>query len=156
VHVGAVGWEHDHWRGSFYPDDLPPEWRLTYYNQWFDTVLVPRTRWERASAEELSGWSWDTLDRFRFVLDVGQQAPTTEELERAAALAPKLGMWYPCPGSTDRGAALVWIEPDGNLKELSQRVRNLADEQPEVYLIARRPDAAYLNRVVTLLELLRL
>lgn len=156
VHVGAVGWEHDHWRGSFYPDDLPPDWRLAYYNQWFDTVLVPRGRWEQATPEELRRWSEETLDRFRFVLDLGEQPPSDADLQRAAALESKLGMWYPCPGSMDRGAALRWIEPGESLKELGNRVRQLADRQPEVYLIGRRPDAAFLNQVVTLLELLQL
>jgi hypothetical protein len=156
VHVGAVGWEHGHWHGSFYPEDLPPEWRLAYYNQWFDTVLVPRSRWEQASAEELRGWSEETLDRFRFVLDRGEQPPSDADLRRAAALEPKLGMWYPSPDTAERGAALLWVEPGENLKALGRRVRELSGQQPEVYLIGRRPDVAFLNQVVTLLELLQL
>lgn len=156
VHVGAVGWEHEHWRGSFYPDDLPPDWQLAYYNQWFDTVLVPRSRWEQASAAEMRRWTADTLERFRFVLDLGGKPATDADRQRAAALEPKLGMWYPCPGSTDRGATLVWIEPGESLKALGGRVRELAAREPEVYLIGRRADAAFLNQVVTLLELLQL
>jgi hypothetical protein len=42
------------------------------------------------------------------------------------------------------------------LKGLAVRLKTLAQEPGELYLIGRRADAAYLNRVVTLLELLQL
>ncbi len=39
-HVLAVGWDHPAWQGSFYPDDLPADWRLTYYANEVPGVLL--------------------------------------------------------------------------------------------------------------------
>ncbi|WP_333841466.1 DUF72 domain-containing protein [Pelomicrobium sp.] len=154
VHVGAIGWEHPHWVGSFYPEDLPAEWRLAYYNQWFDCVLVPASRWRAATEEEMIGWREDTLARFRFVLEAGPASP--QERARAGCLGSKLGMWYPSPAPAQGGPRLTWLTPEEDLKGLTVRLKTLAQEPGELYLIGRRADAAYLNRVVTLLELLQL
>ncbi len=50
INLGAYGWRHPHWSNTFYPEDLPvsePEdWRLTYYSNEFNTVLVPADYWK--------------------------------------------------------------------------------------------------------------
>ncbi len=152
--MGAVGWEHPHWAGPFYPEDLPAEWRLAFYNQHFDCVLVPESRWIAATEEELIGWREDTLDRFRFVLEA--DSPSPEARARAACLGPKLGMWYRETAPPAGGPRLEWITPDEDLKALATRIQTLAREPGEIYLIGRRPEPHFLSQVVTLLELLRL
>ena len=37
----ARDWEHPAWNQEFYPDDLPEDWRLSYYANEFPVVLVP-------------------------------------------------------------------------------------------------------------------
>src|SRR5688572_11619668 len=38
VHVGCSGWFYWHWRGDFYPDEIPrTEW-FRHYSENFDTV----------------------------------------------------------------------------------------------------------------------
>ena len=40
VRIGTSGWVYQHWRGLFYPHDLPqPEWFAHYAHQ-FDTVEI--------------------------------------------------------------------------------------------------------------------
>jgi|GEM_PF-1381467 len=68
--TGAVGWEHAAWDGQFYPDDLPPEWRLTYYANEFPLVLLPLDIWRAGVREQFCGWHEDVSEQFRFVLDV--------------------------------------------------------------------------------------
>ncbi len=43
--MGSAGWERRHWEGAFYPEDLPPEWRLGYYSQVFDCVYLSYAKW---------------------------------------------------------------------------------------------------------------
>ena len=31
VHIGTSGWHYKHWRGPFYPQDLPPPKMLAWY-----------------------------------------------------------------------------------------------------------------------------
>jgi hypothetical protein len=65
-------------------------------------------------------------------------------------------MWYPEGARAEGGPRLEWLTPDEDLKELAARIQTLTRESGELYLIGRRASAAYLNRVVTLLELLQL
>ncbi len=67
--VGAVGWDHDAWAGTFFPDDLPADWRLTYYANEYPLVLVPAALWQGASPEQAAAWADDVADAFRFFLD---------------------------------------------------------------------------------------
>lgn len=52
VLLGTVDWERPDWLQSYYPDDLPPEWRLAYYANDCGCVLVPHRRWVDADPEQ--------------------------------------------------------------------------------------------------------
>ena len=67
VHVGAVHWDHPAWRGSFYPEALPDDWTLSYYNTQFQAVFLPLDVWQRVPAEEWARWLHDTREDFTFV-----------------------------------------------------------------------------------------
>lgn len=45
VLIGACGWEHPGWQGTFYPDDLPEDWRLGFYANLHPVVWVPADAW---------------------------------------------------------------------------------------------------------------
>lgn len=49
--IGSFGWQHEGWQGSYYPADLPPEWRLGYYSNEFPLAVV--TDRERALEADL-------------------------------------------------------------------------------------------------------
>ena len=42
VLIGAAGWQHPAWRDRFYPDDMPDDWQLSYYNSHFRPSICPR------------------------------------------------------------------------------------------------------------------
>lgn len=67
--VGARGWLHDAWAEAFYPEDLPGDWRLSYYSNEFRGVLVPADYWDWAGAEEVADWVEDVAAPFRFFLE---------------------------------------------------------------------------------------
>lgn len=69
-YIAALGWEHPGWRDSFYPHDLPHEWRLDYYGNEFAAVVVPASAWLSADAERLAGWCEAVSPEFRFFLAV--------------------------------------------------------------------------------------
>ena len=74
VLVGASGWLHPAWRGSFYPDDLPEDWQLSYYNTRFQAVHLPAAFWQAASPATWAQWLHDTQEGFHFVLEPGDAA----------------------------------------------------------------------------------
>ncbi|RDH83252.1 MAG: hypothetical protein DIZ78_14735 [endosymbiont of Escarpia spicata] len=62
-HILAVGWDHSAWQGGFYPDDLPEDWRLTYYAN-----EVPMALWCKADEAQVESWIDDVEEGFRFYL----------------------------------------------------------------------------------------
>jgi len=70
--IGASGWQHDQWQGQFYPDDIPLEWRFSYYANEFDTLLLPFKMWSTCKFEEIESWLVDVPKDFDLFLEVGE------------------------------------------------------------------------------------
>lgn len=73
IYLGAYGWRHSHWLNSFYPEDMPvddcDDWRLTYYANEFQTVMVPSAYWCDGSVPDCEDWVDAVNDDFRFMLE---------------------------------------------------------------------------------------
>ena len=87
--VGALGWQHDEWEGTYYPADLPEEWRLSYYANDFSGVMVAEREWRQASPGELGQWRSDTPEGFRFFLETADPG-TADAVRAAGALRARL------------------------------------------------------------------
>ena len=102
IFVGTSGWQHDSWRGSFYPKELPTRGWLASYAARFPIVEVNNTFYRLPSKETFDRWRDQTPGGFRFVLKASRlithlrrlkEAAAPIELfgSRAARLGPKLG-----------------------------------------------------------------
>lgn len=69
LQIGAYGWLHSHWNATFYPDDLPEDWRLAYYSNEFNVVMVPQQYWRQDKGYDCENWLDDIHDEFRFYLE---------------------------------------------------------------------------------------
>lgn len=87
--IGARGWCHPQWSGSYYPDDLPVEWQLTYYANDFQVVLVPPEYWDLSNGYDLDLWIDAVDDDFRFFLEC-PNLNASDELPRFQAQCAKL------------------------------------------------------------------
>jgi uncharacterized protein YecE (DUF72 family) len=56
VHVGCSGWQYKHWRGDFYPSELPQTRWLEYYAERFDTVEINNTFYRLPEAPTFAAW----------------------------------------------------------------------------------------------------
>ena len=70
IMVGARGWEHPQRAGGFYPEELPADWRFTYYSNHLRSVLVPSETWKGTGIAEVREWVEDSDPDFRFVLEL--------------------------------------------------------------------------------------
>lgn len=70
VMIGARGWSDVSPDDDFYPEELPPEWRFSFYSNNLRSVLVPRERWPATSRTDVSEWLDDCDPAFRFVLEL--------------------------------------------------------------------------------------
>ena len=112
IEITTRGWDRPDWIGTFYPDDLPEEWRLSYFANVFGTVLVPLDLRRGSDRQVLAGWAADVPDGFGFYLETAA-APTQQERSRAAeSLGTRLWGWVSLAGS--RAADLpAWGHPGG-------------------------------------------
>jgi len=90
IKLGACGWNHAHWTRHFYPDDLPPDWRLSYYANEFSAVLLPENQW-RENLLLLEEWAFDVGDDFRFYLQSKTPLVPAEQSRVQDILGDKLG-----------------------------------------------------------------
>lgn len=70
VLMGACGWKHSAWLNDFYDEDLPEDWRLGFYSNEFPVVYVPAVAWLVDEVIDLSQWTEDVSDSFRFILEL--------------------------------------------------------------------------------------
>lgn len=45
LQIGTYGWQYDSWIGGFYPEDIPTDWQLDYYNNAYRVLLIPEQAW---------------------------------------------------------------------------------------------------------------
>lgn len=67
--LAAYGWSPANWSQVFYPDDLPPDWRLAYYANEFKRVLLPASGWVSPVAQAAS-WVAEVGQDFSFYLEL--------------------------------------------------------------------------------------
>ena len=56
MRVGCSGWQYKHWRGEFYPVDLPLSRWLEYYAQRFNTVEINNSFYRLPEAATFADW----------------------------------------------------------------------------------------------------
>lgn len=119
IALGAWGWQHPEWRGGFYADDLPEDWRLTFYSNEFDAVGLFAAGWMNPSLDELAQWIEDTHEGFRFHLVMPSMVLKGDEdvfsgiAERLRVLQPRLGSLLLSVASETCLSILSLIAPAG-------------------------------------------
>jgi uncharacterized protein YecE (DUF72 family) len=56
IRIGCSGWQYQHWRGDFYPAELPQQQWLEYYAERFDTVEINNTFYRLPAAATFAAW----------------------------------------------------------------------------------------------------
>jgi uncharacterized protein YecE (DUF72 family) len=68
IRIGCSGWQYRHWRGSFYPADLPAARWLDYYAEQFDTVEINNSFYRLPEAATFSTWARRVSPGFIFAV----------------------------------------------------------------------------------------
>jgi len=66
--VGCSGWQYKHWRGDFYPNDLPQSQWFEYYAARFDTVEINNTFYRLPETSTFARWAQRAPMRFLFAV----------------------------------------------------------------------------------------
>ena len=97
IRIGTSGWQYDHWRGRFYPTELPKTRWFEHYARHFDTVEINSTFYHLPKAQTMVNWHDKAPARFlyavkasRYITHVKKLADPQQSLERFLELASLL------------------------------------------------------------------
>jgi uncharacterized protein YecE (DUF72 family) len=102
VLIGTSGWHYRHWKGLFYPAELPAGRWLTYYAERFDTVELNNAFYRLPEERTFRGWAEAVPERFTLAVKASRYLthikrlrdpaePVSRLMERARHLGDRLG-----------------------------------------------------------------
>lgn len=99
MRIGTSGWSYRHWKGTFYPADLPQRAWLAYYAQHFDTVEVNATFYRLQSEATVARWAAEAPNGFLFAVKLSRYITHVRRLsEPEQPLAVFTGSLAPLDG----------------------------------------------------------
>jgi uncharacterized protein YecE (DUF72 family) len=72
--VGTSGFHYEHWKGIFYPEDLPKSRWFSHYVRNFDTVELNNTFYRLPSASTFDAWKEQAPKNFCYALELVENA----------------------------------------------------------------------------------
>jgi len=157
--VGTSGWSYDHWKGDFYPQELPRRGWFAYYAGQFNAVEINATFYGWFKDSTYEKWREQSPTSFCYVLKAPRQithrkylSGVNEDIRNfwhsAALLEGKLGMilLQLAPGQVYeperlRQALLAFPDP----RKVAVEFRGPQWETPEVEELLRHLDVTYAN-----------
>ncbi len=155
--VGTSGWSYKHWKGLFYPSNLPPSSWLSFYVKYFATVEINNTFYHLPAEETFETWRELAPPGFLFAVKASRyithvkrlrdvEEPVENFTRRARLLNGKLGpVLYQLPTrwkfDLARLAGFLEVLP----KDLTQCVE-FRDESwlnEQVYALLERRDITF-------------
>ena len=81
VHIGTSGWHYKHWKGPFYPADLPSTKWLRHYVERFDTVEINNSFYRLPAVSALELWCQQTPANFCFAIKASRYITHNRKLK---------------------------------------------------------------------------
>lgn len=142
-YIGTSGWHYDHWKGKFYPYDIPQSEWLLFYSQTFSTVEVNNSFYTLPSEKAFIGWMERSPCEFTFSLKANRFITHVKRLrnvdeaiarfvERAQLLEGKLGcILYQLPANIHRNDSLL----EDFLKLLPTELQHVIEFREESWFV---------------------
>ena len=123
IDIGVIGWDRE---DTYYPEDLPEDWRLAYYANEHDSVWIPGEAWLGERWPDTAAWHEDADEAFRFVAVFDERhralpdpgaigralAPLGEQLAVVIAPGPVYALLFdgqpPLPGMQHVAPGQLW------------------------------------------------
>jgi uncharacterized protein YecE (DUF72 family) len=149
--VGCSGWQYKHWRGDFYPADVPVGRWFEHYAARFDTVEINNSFYRLPEAETFARWRERAPLRFlfavkasRFLTHMKKLKDPEEPIERLFTRMRQLG--------NRLGPVLYQLPPNFKL-DLGRLEHFLHALPPDArHVLEFRDPSWYADRVGALLE----
>jgi uncharacterized protein YecE (DUF72 family) len=155
--VGCSGWNYRHWRGPFYPPELPASRWLEHYAQRFDTVEVNTTFYRLISRDSVARWVQQTPEKFIFAVKASRYLTHVKRLTDIGEGVSRFYERLEPMVEAGRLGPVLWQLPE-NFHRDSERLAGCLEQLPpgrhafefrhpswfaeDVYAVLRRHDAA--------------
>jgi len=152
IRIGCSGWQYRHWRGDFYPRELPQDRWLEFYAARFDTVELNNSFYRLPEADVFAAWARRSPPGFmiavkasRYLTHVRRLREPREPLDRLWTRATRLGahlgpMLYQLPPrwrrNPERLAAFVEAAPRDRRQAVE--IRDADWYHPDTYAALER------------------
>jgi hypothetical protein len=100
---------HPGWNATFYPPEMPEDWRLSYYANEFRAVLLPFEALRDSSAQDVRSWGEAARPDFKFALELRPHPAIDELAVKAAPLAGRI-VAILIRGAAGRGVSPAFVE----------------------------------------------
>ena len=157
IHIGTSGFYYEHWRGAFYPEDLPKRKFFNYFVQHFDTVEMNSTFYHLPKAKTIEHWAQKVPKDFLFSFKAYRAITHYKKLQDSKEdlylflhllkpIKPKIGMiLFQLPPSlhkdTKRLVNFLQILPKGYRYAMEFRHKSWYEE--EIYELLKRFDVSF-------------
>lgn len=81
LRIGTSGYQYDHWRGIFYPGDLPKRLWLRHYQEHFTTVEINNTFYHLPSEKTFEQWRRQAAEGFLYALKFSRYGSHMKKLK---------------------------------------------------------------------------
>ena len=81
IEIGTSGYQYDHWRGNFYPENLKKADWLAFYCDHFTTVEINNTFYHLPKAETFMNWREKTPTGFCFAVKFSRYGTHMKKLK---------------------------------------------------------------------------
>jgi uncharacterized protein YecE (DUF72 family) len=149
--IGCSGWQYRHWRGGFYPPELPVSRWFEHYASVFDTVEINNTFYRLPERETFAAWRRRAPATFlfavkasRFLTHMKKLKDPEDSLERLFSRVRALGRRL--------GPVLYQLPPHWNLDR--DRLERFLHALPRGihHVMEFRDPGWYADEVLTLLD----
>jgi hypothetical protein len=130
---------------AIYPEDLPEEWRLAFYNTLFRCVYLPVDIWTKLTELETDALLDEVQDGFRFILESPKKYDPIYD-----NIINKLQDKY----VMEDEVKIHWLVPESSMRELAKIMQSAINSGYPLYLISRETDMSLLRQVNELMEVL--
>jgi uncharacterized protein YecE (DUF72 family) len=128
--VGTSGYQYDHWKGWFYPEDLPKSHWFEFYCGRFPTVEINATFYRLPARKTIERWLRNAPDWFVYTLKYSRYGTHVKKLKDPAASLEKF-LENVAPLRPKIGAILVQLPP--SWKANPARLREFLRAAPSEY-----------------------
>ncbi|HEX8371217.1 MAG TPA: DUF72 domain-containing protein [Chthoniobacterales bacterium] len=93
IHIGCSGWFYWHWRGDFYPSELPTRDWFPHYASQFTTVELNAPFYSWPTVANVQGWISQAGDRpFVYTVKASEHITHVKRFSRTAELVRDFGL----------------------------------------------------------------